>query len=160
MAVTRIDRDAGALTMTVHAEFDAPLERVWQMWADPRLLERWWGPPTYPATVADHDLSVGGAVRYFMTGPEGDVHWGWWRIEAVEPPRRLAFEDGFGDDPAAPAEGLPTMQVAVTLVERDNGGTVMAIASRFASAEAMEQLLQMGMEEGIRAAVGQIDALL
>ncbi len=45
-----------ARTMTLEAEFDASPERVWQLWADPRQLERWWGPPTYPATVTTHDL--------------------------------------------------------------------------------------------------------
>ena len=55
----RRTRTPRALTMTITAEFDAPIERVWQLWADPRQLERWWGPPTYPATVVDHDLSPG-----------------------------------------------------------------------------------------------------
>jgi hypothetical protein len=36
----------------------------------------------------------------------------------------------------------------------------MSIESRFASAEAMEQVLAMGMEEGLKQAVGQIDAIL
>ena len=72
MTVTSVHKDPEALTMTITAEFDAPVEQVWQMWADPRQLERWWGPPTYPATVVDHDLTPGGRVTYFMTGPEGD----------------------------------------------------------------------------------------
>ena len=60
MTVTNVHKDPDARTMTITAEFDAPVERVWQMWADPRQLERWWGPPTYPATFVDHDLSPGG----------------------------------------------------------------------------------------------------
>ena len=51
MTVTAVRKDPEALTMTLDAEFDASPERVWQLWADPRQLERWWGPPTYPATV-------------------------------------------------------------------------------------------------------------
>jgi uncharacterized protein YndB with AHSA1/START domain len=56
MTVTGIRKDPGSRTMTLDAEFDAAPERVWQLWADPRQLERWWGPPTYPATVDRHDL--------------------------------------------------------------------------------------------------------
>ena len=97
MTVTDVVKDPENRTMTITAEFGAPVERVWQIWADPRQLERWWGPPTYPATVVDHDLSPGGAVNYFMTGPEGDKHAGWWRVSAVVPPNRLEFEDGFAD---------------------------------------------------------------
>ena len=50
MTVTAVRKDPDTLTMTLDAEFEAPPERVWQLWADPRQLERWWGPPTYPAT--------------------------------------------------------------------------------------------------------------
>src|SRR6195952_3347628 len=95
MTVTNLQKDPEALTMRITAEFDAPVERAWQLWADPRQLERWWGPPTYPATVVDHDLTVGGRVSYFMTGPEGDRSNGWWEILRVEPPNRLELKDGF-----------------------------------------------------------------
>ena len=43
MTVTNVDKDLDARTLTITAEFDAPLERVWELWADPRKLERWWG---------------------------------------------------------------------------------------------------------------------
>ena len=53
MTVTAVRKDPDALTMTLTAEFEASPERVWDLWADPRQLERWWGPPTYPATFTD-----------------------------------------------------------------------------------------------------------
>lgn len=153
--------DPVAKTMTVVAEFDAPVERAWQLWADPRQLERWWGPPTYPATVVDHDLRPGGSVTYFMTGPEGDKHAGWWRMLAVEEPHRLEFEDGFSDDSGQPNPDMPTMTVRVALGARDGtAGTCMTIETTFPSTAAMEQLVEMGMEEGMHAALGQIDDIL
>ncbi len=160
MTVTEVVKDAAALTMTITAEFDAPVERAWQLWADPRQLERWWGPPTYPATVVDHDLSEGGTVTYFMTGPEGDRHHGWWRVVAVEAPGRLEFEDGFADDHGRPNPDLPTTMGAVDLVGRPGGGTRMTITTTFPSREAMEQMAAMGMEEGITLAMGQMDGIL
>jgi uncharacterized protein YndB with AHSA1/START domain len=160
MTVKAVHKNPEQLTMQVESEFDAPVDRVWQLWADPRKLERWWGPPTYPATMVDHDLTVGGAVRYFMTGPEGDKHHGWWKITAVDAPHRLEFDDGFADDSGNPAEGMPTIAIEVTLADRPGGGTVMTIVSKFPSREAMDQLISMGMEEGMAAAMGQMDALL
>ncbi len=41
MTVTAVRKDSQRLTLTVEAEFDAPVERIWQLWADPRKLERW-----------------------------------------------------------------------------------------------------------------------
>ena len=64
MTVTAVRKDPHRLTMTIEAEFDASPERVWQLWADPRQLERWWGPPNYPATVTQHKLAPGGRVEY------------------------------------------------------------------------------------------------
>ena len=85
MTVTDIRKDPQSRTMTLEAEFDASPERVWQLWADPRQLERWWGPPTYPATFDSHDLRPGGLVEYHMTGPEGDQPRGFWNVVEVEP---------------------------------------------------------------------------
>jgi uncharacterized protein YndB with AHSA1/START domain len=159
MTVTNVQRDTDAKTMTITAEFDAPVAHVWQMWENPRQLERWWGPPTYPATFVDHDLTPGGSVSYFMTGPEGDKPRGWWRVLAVDAPHRLEFEDGFADDSGAPNPDMPVMTIRVALDEQ-GGGTRMAIETTFPSSEAMEQITSMGMEEGMTQALGQIDALL
>jgi uncharacterized protein YndB with AHSA1/START domain len=160
MTVPSIHKNPETLTMTVTAELDATVERAWELWADPRQLERWWGPPTYPATVVDHDLTPGGRVAYFMTGPEGDESHGWWEILAADPPKRLEFKDGFANDDGTPNDAMPVMTMVLTLTERDGGGTVMAIETRFPSLEAMEQLVSMGMEEGMAAAMGQIADIL
>jgi uncharacterized protein YndB with AHSA1/START domain len=160
MTVTRVDKDPAAATMTITAEFDAGTHEVWQLWADPRLLERWWGPPGYPATFVVHELSAGGAVSYFMTGPEGDRNHGVWRLVEVAPPTRLVFEDAFADSEGNANPEMPTTTTQVTLADRDGGGTTMTVRTTYPSAEAMEQVLAMGMEEGIRAAMGQMDALL
>jgi uncharacterized protein YndB with AHSA1/START domain len=160
MTVTSVDKDLDRLTLTVVAEFDAAVERVWQLWADPRQLERWWGPPTYPATVKEHDLTVGGAVTYFMTSPEGEQFHGWWRITSVDPPASLEFEDGFADRDGQPVADMPVTTVRLQLTEREDGGTRMELRSAFESKEQMEQLLEMGMLEGLQQSVGQMDALL
>ena len=160
MSVTEVVKDHDAKTMTIHAEFDVPVVRAWQLWADPRQLERWWGPPMWPATVTDHDLREGGTVRYFMTGPEGERSGGWWKVQHVDAPTRLEFEDGFAGDDGRPNPEMPTMFIRVALDERSGGGTRMAVTTTFPSAEVMDQMITMGMEEGMRAGLGQIDALL
>jgi uncharacterized protein YndB with AHSA1/START domain len=160
MTVTSVHKDPASLTMTIIAEFAADVERVWQVWADPRKLERWWGPPTYPATFVDHDLAPGGRVSYFMTGPEGDRHHGYWDVVAVDPPHKLEFTDGFADDSGAPNDAMPTATGLVTLTEQAGGRTRMVVETRFPSLEAMEKMIEMGMEEGMTLAMGQIDALL
>jgi uncharacterized protein YndB with AHSA1/START domain len=160
MSVTSVQKDPEALTMTITSEYEAPIAAIWQMWANPRRLERWWGPPTYPATVVDHDLTPGGNVTYFMTGPDGHEPRGYWRVLAVEAPHRLEFEDGFADDAGNPNPDMPTTMTRVNLDPLPGGGTRMQIEATFPTVEIMDQMVAMGMEEGITLAVGQIDDLL
>jgi len=159
MSVTSVDKDFDNLTITLIADFAAPVERVWQTWADPRQLEKWWGPPSYPATFEEHDLTPGGRVTYFMTGPEGDRHGGWWQVTSVDPPTSLEFTDGFAKEDGTPNSELPVSRVQVRLTEHD-GGTRMELRSSFDKREEMEQLVEMGVVEGLQEAVGQVDALL
>jgi uncharacterized protein YndB with AHSA1/START domain len=160
MSAVDITKDLENATLVVTSMFAASPDRVWRLWADPRQLERWWGPDPYPATVVDHDLRPDGHVSYFMTGPEGDQHKGYWRVHEVEPPRRLVFEDGFADDTGEPDADLPVSRAEVTIAAVDDTITRMTITSVYDTTADLEQVLAMGMEEGIRAAVGQIDALL
>jgi uncharacterized protein YndB with AHSA1/START domain len=159
MSVTSVDNDYDNLTTRLVADFDAPVDEVWQLWADPRKLERWWGPPTYPATFEKHDLSRGGEVTYFMTGPGGDQSRGWWRITSVDPPTSLKFTDGFANDDGTPNEEMPAIKVEVRLSEHTDG-TRMEIRSTYESREDMDRLIEMGMLEGLQASVGQMDGLL
>ena len=159
MSVTSVDKDFDTLTLTLLADFDAPVEQVWELWADPRKLESWWGPPTYPATFEQHDLSPGGEVTYFMTGPEGDTPRGYWRISSVDAPRSLEFTDGFADQDGTPNADMPASTVHMQLTERD-GGTRMELRSVFESREQMQQLMDMGAAEGLQQSVAQMDDLL
>jgi uncharacterized protein YndB with AHSA1/START domain len=95
-----------------------------------------------------------------MTGPEGDTPKGFWEVEEVDPPHSLTVRDGFANEDGSPNTEMPVGEMRVTIEEVDEGRTRMSIVSTFPSREAMEQLLAMGQEEGLTAAVGQIDAIL
>ena len=156
MSVTSLDKDFDALTLTLIADFTAPVDRVWDLFADPRKLERWWGPPGFPATFGDHDLSPGGMVRYYMTSPEGERMHGYWQVLTAQPPTSLEFSDGFADDEGAPNAELPATITRIALNSAGDG-TRMELVSRFDSREQMNQLMEMGMDEGLRQSVSQMD---
>jgi uncharacterized protein YndB with AHSA1/START domain len=158
MPVTAVDKDVDTLTMTITAEFDADAERLWELWADPRRLERWWGPPSHPSTFVEHELTVGARTTYFMTGPDGEKHHGSWRIEEVEPPHRLHITDDDVDDEGKPQDGGPT-GMTVTIAEGD-GKATMSIQTRFTDRKSMEQTIEMGFEQGMIETLNKADALL
>ena len=159
MSITSIDTDPDRLTVTLIADFAASVERVWELWADPRKLERWWGPPDYPATFEKHDLVPGGEVTYFMTGPDGGRSHGLWRMTAVDPPTSLEFTDVFADADGTPISDMPVTEVSVQLTERDSG-TRMEARQRFQSREDLEEWLDTGTLEGQQQAIAQMDVLL
>ncbi len=159
MAVISTEKDTEALHFRLVAEFEASVERVWQIWEDPKQLQRWWGPPTWPATFEAYEFEQGGRAAYFMTGPDGEKARGWWRITAVEPPHRLTFVDGFADEDGNPVAEMGETTATVTL-EDLSGRTRMTMTTAFESLEQLNQMVEMGMEEGVRDALGQVDGLL
>lgn len=160
MTVTNVTKNLDALTVTFACEFAATVEQVWRMWADPLLLERWWGPPSYPATVTDHDITPGGLVRYDMTGPDGHTYPGGFRFSTVKPFSLLEFEDYFEGEDGKPDPDMPVSATRVEITPRSDTTTQMVLISRTPSREAMDQLVEMGAVEGMSGALGQIDDLL
>ncbi|MEO9181556.1 MAG: SRPBCC domain-containing protein [Acidimicrobiales bacterium] len=159
MTVINVTTDPDALTLTLVAEFDASSSRVWEVWEDPRQLERWWGPPTYPSTFTRHDFVVDGESRYYMTGPGGDQPHGWWRINVIDKPHRLDFDNGLAGDDGEPALGVAPMPSYVTF-EAIDARTRMTVVTAYVDVAQMEKMLAMGMKEGMHGAASQIDSIL
>jgi uncharacterized protein YndB with AHSA1/START domain len=159
MPVTDVAHDLDARSLTITAEFAAPVDRVWQVYADPRRLEKIWGPPTYPATVVEHDLTPGGRVTYYMTSPEGEKFAGYWKVTSVDEPRSFTFEDGFADLEFNPNPDLPVSTNTYTFTERD-GRTHATYVATYATAEGLQKVLDMGVVEGASSAINQIDEFL
>jgi len=158
MSITSVETEYDTLTIRLIADFNAPIDEVWALWSDPRKLERWWGPPTHPATFEKYDLTPGGEVTYFMAGPDGPM-WGTWRVTAVEPPRSLEFVNAYAKPDGTPVADMPIFTARVRLTDH-NGGARMEIHERFESREDMEWMVNMGTVDGLQQAVGQIDRLL
>lgn len=159
MTVITTTKDESALTLTLVAEFDATPERVWDVWADARKLERWWAPPPLRATFTRHDFVPGGQSRYHLVGPDGSEPRGWWRIDALDRPHRIDFANGLAGDDGEPTPGVDPIPGYVTFEAIDHGTRMTAVA-QFVSVEQMQQMVGVGMQEGMAASIGQIDGLL
>lgn len=146
-------------SFTIVTEFDAPIERVWQLWADPRQLERWWGPPGFPATFRRHDFTVPGISLYSMPTDGGLPHTAAWRFLAIDAPTALEVENGFADAQGEPIGDIPWNRVVVRL-EPHGDRTRQAITVEFGDADTLATMLGYGMAEGMAAALSQTDALL
>lgn len=159
MPVTSVETDLDSLTMTVVADFAATRERLWEAYTDPRQIERFWGPVEWPATFTRHDVFVGGRSAYVMTGPNGERSAGFWEFLAVEEGRSFEVRDGFAGDDGEENAAMPSMRMTFVFEDTDAGSRLVT-TTYFGSLDQLEQLLGMGMDEGLRSAMSQIDDVL
>jgi uncharacterized protein YndB with AHSA1/START domain len=159
MPITSVEKDLDALTMTVVADFAATRERLWEAYTDPRQIERFWGPEGWPATFVRHDVFVGGRSQYVMTGPDGQTSSGFWGFLAVEDGSFFEVRDGFAGDDGEENTDLPSMRMTFSFEATEQGSRLVS-TTYFGSLEQLEQLLEMGMEQGMASAMGQIDDVL
>lgn len=159
MPVTNVTKDLDTATLTITAEFAVPVERVWSLYLDPRQLEKIWGPPGFPATFVEHPFTVGSRSTYYMTGPDGEKYAGWWRMTEVDEPHSFSFTDGFADEDFNEDPNLPVSENTYSFAA-DGTNTIATYTTVYPSAAELQQVLDMGMEEGSRAAINQIDDFL
>lgn len=160
MSTPASDRDREARTMTFTLEIEADAESVWQLWSDPCRIERWWGPPMWPATFVEHEVVPGGRTHYFMTGPDGEQPHSWWKTLEVDEPRRLVFEQGFADEAGTPTDRQDAMQMMVTLERLSETRSLLTTVAAFRDLEQFDRISAMGMVEGMTGAMGQMEGVL
>jgi uncharacterized protein YndB with AHSA1/START domain len=121
--------------------FDAPRERVFQAYTNPRLIPQWWGPARYTTTVDKMEVRPGGAWRYIHRGADGSEYGFKGVYGEVVPPERLVTTFEF--------EGMPGHVSVDTAVFEDLGGkTRLTATSVFQNAEDRGGMLSSGAEEG------------
>jgi uncharacterized protein YndB with AHSA1/START domain len=153
MPVTSVIKDPEALTLTVVADFDAPVRRLWDAYLDPRQIERFWSPPSLPTVFVRHDGYPGGRSEWQMTTPDGNVvklSWIWGAIDELK-----SFEALDGDGP--PIHGPVRM---VFTFEETSTGSRVSTTSYFDSPVNYQDAIDMDMDEGMRQAMSQMDAVL
>lgn len=143
----------------VTREVDAPPEAVWEAWADPGLLRRWWGPTGFTCPRAEVDLRVGGTTLVTMQAPAEyggfQVH-NRWTYTVVERPARIEFVSTFADadgavitpeDAGVPPGVAAEVPHVVDLEPLPGGRTRLTVTERgYSSAEAAEMSRQ-GQEQ-------------
>ena len=159
MPITQVTQDPDSLTLTVVGEYPVSRRRLWQAWVDPRQLEQFWGPPTWPATFTRHEVFPGGRSHYFMRGPDGTVSPGYWEFISVQQGHFFEVINGFAHEDETIDADQPTMRMSIQF-DGDTTSSRFIATTSYDSLAAMEQMVAMGMAEGMREAVSQMDAVL
>ena len=138
----------------IHIErvFNAPRERVWRAFTNPKLIAQWWGRGN-KLVIKRMEVERGGHWRFIEHSPNG-VHGFEGRYREVTPPERLALTFEW--------DGMPG-HVAVntmTLEDLGDGRTKVVTTSLFHTTEERDGMLRSGMEQGVNQRYAALDALL
>jgi uncharacterized protein YndB with AHSA1/START domain len=146
-------------TLTINRKFAARRQLVWDCYTQRELLDRWFAPKPLTTTTKSMDFREGGHWHYVMTEPNGQAYWGRMDYQTIRPIDHYTALDGFCDDTGALNPALPRSQWHVTFSDAATDTVVKTVVS-YASAEALEQVMQMGMKEGLTATLARLDELL
>lgn len=123
--------------------FDAPRERVWEAWTDPKQIVKWWGPDGFTNTLFEMEIKPGGVWRHMMHAPDGiDYPNKVVYIEVVKP-ERLVYTHG-GDEEASPCQ----FHVTVTFEKMAGNKTRLTLRMLFETEEERNKTSGAGAIEG------------
>ena len=147
-----------AKTITVERAFAAMLDTVWAAWTKADILCNWWAPKPYQCVITALDFRAGGQWHFKMTGPNGEEGWSLARYEEIQAPERIVYVDSFSD--ADRNIVPPESRVTVEFVDRGPKKTLLRMQSVYASNDARDQVIAMGVEQGVGISFDQLEAYL
>lgn len=154
MGKTNITKNRDTKELIMDRIFDAPLEAVWDAWANPEKLAKWWGPRGWETTIKTFDFQPGGTWHYAMKCVDenqgewfGQESWGKAVFENMDEPNFFTYKDYFSDADGNINTDLPEMVITVSFIETD-GKTHVTSRGVFENAEAYDQVIAMGVEQG------------
>ncbi|HEV7701832.1 MAG TPA: SRPBCC domain-containing protein [Candidatus Paceibacterota bacterium] len=122
------------MDIKIEREFNAPIEKVWKYWTDPKELVKWWGPKYWTAPSAESDFQVGGKYLYAMRGAMAlggaeQTMWSGGVFKEIIPMKKIVSSDYFTDEKGnkvnAKEVGMPGEwpdEMTITATFEDLGG--------------------------------------
>ncbi len=152
-----VDKENHLLNVT--REFAAPIARVWDAYTKSELLDQWWAPRPWKARTKTMNFEEGGHWLYAMVGPEGEEHWGRMDFISIQHHKKFVAQDVFCDADGNPNSELPSASFTTSFREAGDH-TIVNIITKYPSDEQLEQVINMGMKEGLTMAMENLDELL
>lgn len=146
-------------TLTVKREFAAERQLVWDCYTKRELLDQWFAPAPFTTKTRSMEFREGGHWIYAMVEPGGQEHWGRTDYLTIKPIDYYTSFDGFGDAEGNLNPDLPRAEWRVTFTDLGNNTMVETIV-KYKSLTDLEMVVQMGMEQGMKATLEKLDTLL
>ncbi|MCH5584187.1 SRPBCC domain-containing protein [Shimazuella sp. AN120528] len=149
--------------LTLERVFDAPRELVFEAYSEAEHLKQWWGPRGWTLTVCNIDFRPGGIWHYCMKCEDknqGDFYgmesWGKAVYEDIIAAEKIVYTDYFSDAEGNEAEGMPSSNITLLFIEQD-GKTKLVTKAKYETPEALQSVIDMGMEQGISETMDRLE---
>ena len=146
-------------TITIKREFAAKRQMVWDCYTKSEFLDQWFAPKPLTTKTKFMDFSEGGHWHYAMVTPDGQEYWGRMDYRTIQPIDNYTSLDGFCDDTGALNPELPRAEWNVRFSNVATHTLVETVVS-YASSEALQQVIKMGLKEGLTSTLERLDELL
>ncbi len=163
----KVTKDLENKKLIIEREFDGPLDRVWQAYADKETFEKWWGPEGWETTATEFNFVTDGRVHYGMKCIDeaqgewfGQTSWGVMVIKSVDAPNSFVYTDYFSDEAGTLNQEMPALEVTNEFIDLGGGRSKLVSTSLADNAEQIEELVKMGMIEGFSSQLAKLDAML
>jgi len=135
--------------------FNAPKDLVFKAFSESEHLKRWFGPRGWDLPVSNLDFRPGGSWHYCMKcvdKNQGDFYgfesWGKSFYQEIIENEKIVYTDYFSDAEGNLSTEMPVCEVTLTFVEQD-GKTLITSTAKYPTEEALQKVVDMGMEQGI-----------
>ena len=154
--LTAIDSgSANEAVITMTRTLDAPRERVWGAFTDPKHVVRWYGGKGFENPVCEMDVRPGGHWRHVMRTPDGAEHALHFVFVEVVRPERLSWQAVAHGN----VGGEPLPLSTVTL-EEHGGRTKLRFVARFKTLAERDLAMSWGFSAVLAEGVDKMVALL
>jgi len=155
---TQVVKDLKEKSILVSREFNASVELVWRAFTESEILDQWWGPAPWRAETKYQDFSVGGYWLYAMVSPENQKHWGRMNYLSIDTHKNFQLEDAFCDENGIINPELPVSKGS-NVFTATASGTRVEFKISYSTEEQLQQIIEMGFEQGITACLEQLNQL-
>lgn len=138
--------------IVITREFAAPRQLVWEVWTEPKHVEKWFGPKGFSTRVDKLEFKVGGRSVYVMIGPDGTEYPSSGVFKEITPIEKIVttdeFGEGFDEIEAMKNVDLPQGMVTTYLFDDLGKRTKLTLITSHPTVEDKEKHEAMGVVEG------------
>ncbi|WP_445505564.1 SRPBCC family protein [Niallia sp. 03091] len=164
--INRLKTSVEGQDLVIERIFNAPKDFLFQAFSESDRLASWWGPKGWETENKKFEFEQNGIWHYCMKCVDekqgeffGQESWGKAVFKEIDVPNKIVYTDSFSDKDGNTIAEMPSIQITLNFIEQAEN-TLLIIRSSFPSPEALQQVMEMGVVEGMSSQFECLDEFL